>query len=564
MGIKYALTLLCILEIFHIPETHQFPLNSSEVRENKQNKIRNPQDQDFGRPCNYLNRCSGDTWCSKDERCTCKRSYHLNDTLNCVQGNGLVGSICFNGLGCEHVHNTKCSVEKGRGKCVCPAGFHGIEGGTQCAEDSKIGDPCGSKTQCTGNSECKAKHGIANCTCKQGFYANDNLVCVQGNALIGSHCFNGLGCEFVRNAKCSLEKGKGECICPAGFHGAEGGAQCTAYIDEPCKGDDSCIDNAFCTLEKICKCKDHYTASSGREKCLAYSKIGDPCGSVLQCTGNSECKAKGGIGYCTCKEGFDANDNLVCVKGNAHIGSNCSSGLGCEYVGNSKCSVEKGSGKCVCPAGFHGVEGSARCAVDSKIGDPCGSVLQCTGNSECKAKGGIGYCTCKEGFHANDNLVCVKGNAHIGSNCSSGLGCEYVGNSKCSVEKGSGKCVCPAGFHVIERGARCAVGIDGPCKGDDSCIDNAFCTLEKICKCKNDYTASSGRVKCLARIDGPCKGDDSCIDNAFCTLEKICKCKNDYTASSGRVKCLARIYGPYEGYHSSKRRYFCPIKGPCF
>ncbi|XP_046396847.1 cell death abnormality protein 1-like [Ischnura elegans] len=274
-------------------------------------------DSKLGDPCNATTPCTGDTECDWSGFCNCKLEFTAAENLTCVDGNGAIGSICNNNVGCEYITDSQCSVPTGRGKCICPDGFFGPDGFQGCVADSPLGDSCNDSNSCSGNMVCNVSPGEGQCTCRAGLHLNDSLICIHGDAVVGSVCSKNLGCENVNNSMCSSADGKGKCVCTSFYHGKD--------------GDNACVMNA---------------------------KLGDACPNGNECTGNTECIG----GFCTCKMGNSAGDDLVCKAGDETIGSTCKNNVGCEQVPNSQCSERTAKGKCTCKDGFHAAADRKSCA----------------------------------------------------------------------------------------------------------------------------------------------------------------------------------------------------------
>ncbi|XP_046396941.1 cell death abnormality protein 1-like isoform X1 [Ischnura elegans] len=570
-------------------------------------------DSKVGDPCTDGSDCYGNTECSTNVGpgyCTCKAGFEPDDTLNCVVGAEVVGGPCRSGVGCEQIHHTECSstsTEVGKckcssgfqgedgsttcyqaaevvggpcsngfgcehipnsdcssrssevGICICLAGFHGEDGGTTCTQDpeSKVGDVCIDGSGCNGNMECTSKTGSGFCTCIDGYHADETLICVAGAEVVGGPCINGVGCEHIPNSDCSSSSSEeGICKCLAGFHGEDGGTTCTQ--DPESKVGDVCIDGSGCngnmectskTGSGFCTCIDGYHAdetlicvagaevvggpcingvgcehipnsdcssSSSEEgicKCLAgfhgedggttctqdpESKVGDVCIDGSGCNGNMECTSKTGSGFCTCIDGYHADETLICVAGAEVVGGPCINGFGCEHIPNSDCSSSSSEeGICKCLAGFHGEDGSTTCTQDpeeSKLGDICTDASGCYGNTECNSKDGPGFCTCKTGYHADGALNCVAGDAIIGSACNHNLGCEKVPGLKCNGTDDQGKCTCNDGFHADGEGRNCVQDVGSPCNPSVGCFDPAAeCKMNQMgdytCQCREGFEA---------------------------------------------------------------------------
>ncbi|XP_046396944.1 stabilin-1-like isoform X4 [Ischnura elegans] len=473
-------------------------------------------DSKVGDPCTDGSDCYGNTECSTNVGpgyCTCKAGFEPDDTLNCVVGAEVVGGPCRSGVGCEQIHHTECSstsTEVGKckcssgfqgedgsttcyqaaevvggpcsngfgcehipnsdcssrssevGICICLAGFHGEDGGTTCTQDpeSKVGDVCIDGSGCNGNMECTSKTGSGFCTCIDGYHADETLICVAGAEVVGGPCINGVGCEHIPNSDCSSSSSEeGICKCLAGFHGEDGGTTCTQDPE---------------------------------------SKVGDVCIDGSGCNGNMECTSKTGSGFCTCIDGYHADETLICVAGAEVVGGPCINGVGCEHIPNSDCSSSSSEeGICKCLAGFHGEDGGTTCTQDpeeSKLGDICTDASGCYGNTECNSKDGPGFCTCKTGYHADGALNCVAGDAIIGSACNHNLGCEKVPGLKCNGTDDQGKCTCNDGFHADGEGRNCVQDVGSPCNPSVGCFDPAAeCKMNQMgdytCQCREGFEA---------------------------------------------------------------------------
>ncbi|XP_046397137.1 multiple epidermal growth factor-like domains protein 10 isoform X2 [Ischnura elegans] len=515
--------------------------------------------------------------------CICDGYFHADENLTCVAGNANVGSTCYNGAGCESLMNGNCSSSTSKGKCICEPGFHSTVNG-DCAAAAVVGDYCTDNVACSSlqHGRCISSNGKGSCTCSDHFHANESLLCVAGDANVGSICMNGVGCESLAHSSCSTLTGKGTCTCVNGTH-YDGNATCvTAKVGDPCwenrkkncdtlvngkcnsdgdgyctclpnfhaddnldcvrgqvKAGDSCMNGAGCeTLYNghcssydgpgLCICDHGYTS----EDCLRDSELGDACSKYKNCTGNTECTS---AGFCTCKAGFYAGDDLICVAGNATIGITCTNNVGCEKVTGSQCNAAIGKGQCACKDGMHASDDGKSCVNgNATIGSWCNNNVGCeqvTG-LKCSVTDGMEWCTCDDGFYENDDgRTCFK---VIGSTCDDYYynPCDHLlGNTTCK----GGKCQCQSGY--LEISSMCKPGAGGRCNGDDDCVVQHATCFHGECVCEQNYKVNQGicrpglHVKCDAT-------DNPCIDSvAFCGQGKTCQCKDQYQEYS--LKCRA-------------------------
>ncbi|XP_046397562.1 cell death abnormality protein 1-like isoform X2 [Ischnura elegans] len=371
-------------------------------------------------------------------KCICNDEMHVaDDGKSCVSGTAAIGSSCFMNIGCETVANAKCSSSDGKGQCTCNDGYHDQGDNKTCAQDTKLGEACGKDNNCTGTTECTSE-GF--CICKAGFHAGDDLLCVAGNATIGITCYNNIGCEKVTDSKCNAAIGKGQCACKDGMHANDDGKSCVAgkaTIGSPCFMNTGCeeIKNSTCSSsdgEGQCDCSVGYHDQGDGETCAQDSKLGDACSKYKNCTGNTECTSEG---FCTCKAGFYAGNDLICV---AVIGSTCNDTATCEdLLANTECN----DGQCQCKSGY--LEKSGICKPGA--GSYCNETESC----------GDQYATCiNSTCQCNENYTAMEG-------------------------------VCRPGLH-----AECDAT-------DNPCIDSvAVCGQNKTCECPHKYKEHGN--KCLA------------------------------------------------------------------
>ncbi|XP_046396452.1 cell death abnormality protein 1-like isoform X3 [Ischnura elegans] len=413
------------------------------------------------------------------------------DGKSCVSGVATVGSTCFNNIGCEKVTESKCNADTGMGKCICNDGKIPNGDGKSCAAgDATVGSTCFNNIGCekVTESKCNADTGMGKCICNDGKIPNgDGKSCAAGTAGIGSSCFMNIGCETVANAKCSSSDGKGQCTCNDGYHD---------------QGD----------------------------TCAQDTKLGDACGKDNICTGSTECTSEG---FCTCKAGFHAGDDLLCITGNATIGSTCKENLGCEQVIGLKCDAENVTGNCSCDHGFYASEDGLTCA--NVIGSTCNDNATCEArlsNTECNGD----KCQCKSGYLEKSG-ICEPG---AGSSCSETDTCgdKYA---TCT----DGKCQCKANYTAME--GVCRPGLNEKCDDTDNPCSDLFadCGKNSTCVCQDKYEEKDN--KCLAPYNMACTPDDGCITaRAQCTnntqtMEWMCLCPNKEKYLKDDDKCSGSI-----------------------
>ncbi|XP_046397570.1 fibulin-1-like isoform X2 [Ischnura elegans] len=251
--------------------------------------------------------------------------------------------------------------------------------------------------RCNGTDECYDRHATCRwgvCEC-EGNYTEKEGVCRPG---LGERCNYTYECSD-RYANCSW----GICECETNYTEMEG--ICRPELGARCNGTDECYDRHATCRWGVCECEGNYTEKEGVcRPDFSGSNLGDDCNNDYQCGNNAEC---GGGGLCTCKTGFHAGDDLICVKGNASVGSSCINNVGCEKVPGLKCDQIYNRGECVCSDGFHinadgktcaqGVESS--CTPSSGCSDPA---------MECKeSPDGVYTCQCRDGYEAVGD-VCRK------------------------------------------------------------------------------------------------------------------------------------------------------------
>lgn len=477
-------------------------------------------------PCN----CGTNSVCLVQNHrpiCSCKDGFEGNPNLACHTVGCRTDSDCDFGKACINGNcidpclvkdpcgiNAECYVFRNRAECRCLSGYRGnpldrclIVGCTsnsdcpsdrQCINAQCI-NPCVYDNPCSPRAECRVQNHLAVCRCPPGFIGNpyvgcrpepqpeckedyecpSRLACInnkcQDPCAILVPCINPAQCEVVGSVPVRTMI----CVCPPGYI-SSGSGTCipTTAVKEVggCLSDNECAADKAC-IQGICK---------------------NPC----NCGPNADCRIKNHKPVCTCRQGYDGNPEIECVRIGCKSDDDCSGQHSCINrqctpvcsADGSTCGKEAvcyGSNHraiCECPPGLIGnpriaciVVGcrsdsecpSTRACINNKCENPCVSANPCDRSAECRVYNHEPVCACPPGYVGDSKTGCkaIEDKCRFDSDCPSGTAC--IG----------GECV-------------------NPCAATEPCGVNAECRVintepvrTMVCECLPGYQGNAA-VQC--------------------------------------------------------------------
>ena len=429
----------------------------------------------------YENPCEGKLHCTNTVGsfvCGCRYGYEtvvisdwkaLKTIPTCVD----IDECSMSGVCPE---NSNCQNTAGNYTCQCDTGFQG----NLCQDINE----CLLASSCDVNAICSNTDGSYNCDCRKGFYG-DGKTCKEGQC-DNRDCPSGRKCVSPTSDKCECKEGL-----------------------TPQKNSDFCLDIDECLLDHECHANSTCHNVEASYTCICDSGF---FGSGLicekgqcneeMCSLNEECVSPRKL-ECRCKNGYDRNQNGLCVDVDECSSRNDT----CDE--NADCTNTDGGYTCECHEGFFG--SGSPCFIGS-----C-SPLNCPKNQRCVSPRAID-CTCAEGFVYNDELDCVDTDE-----CARGThNCSY--NANCLSTEGSYTCNCNFGF--FGDGKTCN---EGNCT-EDMCNFNEECVSPRLdCQCiggfeRNETGTCVDIDECSASAHG-CSKNSTCsnTDGSY-----MCSCQEGY------------------------------------
>ncbi|XP_047435063.1 nephronectin [Mugil cephalus] len=209
-------------------------------------------------------------------------------TTSCCLGWRNVDGIC------QPVCRKPCVKGKcvGPDKCLCSAGYKGLQCGEDVNECGWLDRPC--------SQRCMNTNGSYRCYCEPGYaLAADGYTCIREAA-----CFS-LRCQYG----CQMEMGGAvRCLCPPGLHLAADDRTCED-VDECQPGADVCPPRRTCKNTFggfVCICRDGFVMGTLRGSVACRDK--DECltGSH-RCSRHARCVNTDGSYTCQCLEDYSGN-----------------------------------------------------------------------------------------------------------------------------------------------------------------------------------------------------------------------------------------------------------------
>jgi len=457
--------------------------------------------------------------------CSCQDGYEGNPNIACHTVGCRADSECDSGRACINGNcvnpclindpcgiNSECHVYGNRAECRCLSGYRGnpydrcivvgCRSNSDCPSDrqcinAQCINPCIYDNPCSPNAQCRVQNYMALCRCPTGFIGNPYVDCrreIQPECRVDGDCSSHLAClnnkcqnpcsvlePCRRPSECqvvgSLPVRTMICICPPGYISSGSG---TCQPTAPVKEVGGCVLDSDCPEEKSCDrgiCKD-------------------PC----NCGPNAECRIKDHRPVCTCKQGYDGNPEIQCVKIGCRSDDDCSGQHSCI---NRQCVP-------VCTDGI------------------CGTNANCYGSNH------RAICECPPGYQGNPKTSCVLLGCRSDSECPPSKACinqkcvdpcdganPCDPTSECKVYNHRVNCVCPPGY----------VGDVG-----------TGCKKEEI-KCRGDYECPSQKACIDGECINPCTDAEPCGVNANCKVldtipvrTMICECLPGYQGNAA-VQC---------------------------
>ncbi|CAD5119120.1 DgyrCDS7763 [Dimorphilus gyrociliatus] len=267
------------------------------------------------------------------------------------------------------------------------------------------------------------------------------------------------------------------CVCKTGF----------VMIDNECVLPSNC--NTDCTGADgtIYKLGEKWLQEDCKKRCECKPGQKAECSNFPGCTGDNEiCSNSEGIQKCSCKSGYEMQDDGSCTDINE-----CDDGSD-KCSNNADCFNESPGYSCVCKPGFQGdgfeckepppCPNGYRRNSDLKCEDinECNENLHtCHNEAECTNKPGTYECKCKDGFKGDGKDKCDDINECDTVDCGP--------NASCVNDIGTYDCICHSGFQMNDK--KECIDID-ECSGTHDCDENANCINAQgsyTCECKAGY-----------------------------------------------------------------------------
>ncbi|PNF22176.1 hypothetical protein B7P43_G05064 [Cryptotermes secundus] len=497
--------------------------------------------------------CTSDNDCPSTEACinrVCRNPCDCGSNANCLVQNHR--PICSCEAGFEGNPNIACHTVGCRSDSECESGKACVN--ANCVNPCLVNNPCGA------NAECYAYGNRAECRCLSGYRGNayvrcyivgcrSNNDCPNDRSCINAQCIN--PCVYdnacAPRAECRVQNHFAVCRCPPGYIGNPY-VGCRPEPRPECKEDPDCPTRLACLNEKcqdpcsvlepcrrpseclvvgsvpvrtmICVCPSGYV-SSGSGTCKAtppVTKVGEcvsdidcpeekacvrgVCIAPCNCAPNADCRIKDHKPVCTCREGYEGNPEIECVRVGCRSDSDCS-----------------GQHSCV----------NRNCVpVCSPDGSSCGHAAICYGAKH------RAVCECPPGLSGNPKVACVFLGCRSDSECPTKQACI---NSQCiNPCDDRNPCITPAECHVYNHRPTCACP---PGYVEDTPLT---CKTEEK-GCREDYDCPSQTACIGGECVNPCDATEPCGTNANCRVldtvpvrTMICECLPGYHGNAA-VHC---------------------------
>ena len=253
----------------------------------------------------------------------CRSDSECDSGKACVNGNCVNPCLVSNPCGA----NAECYPYGNRAECRCLSGYRGnphircyvvgCRSNNDCPNDracinAQCISPCLYDNVCAPRAECRVQNHFAVCRCPPGYIGNPYVGCrpePRPECKEDHDCPTRLAClnEKCQNPCSVLEPCKlpseclvvGSvpvrtmiCVCPSGYVSSGSG---TCKATPPVMRIGECVSDADCPEDKACV----------QRVCIA------PC----NCGPNADCRIKDHKPVCACREGYEGNPELECVRG---------------------------------------------------------------------------------------------------------------------------------------------------------------------------------------------------------------------------------------------------------
>lgn len=440
----------------------------------------------------------------------CRIDRECDSNQACVNGN------CFNPclLNDPCGINAECHASGNRAQCRCLPGFRGnpyercsiigCRTNSDCpsekaCENQQCVDPCLYSNPCSPRAECRAQNHLAICRCPVGYMGNPYIDCrpeIVPECTFDTDCPSKLACinnkcanpclilePCDRPSRCEVTPTAPVrtmiCICPEGYISSGSGT---------CKPTKTVMDVGGCISDTDCP--------------ASRSCIDGICRDPCNCGINAECRIKDHKPVCSCKQGYEGNAQIECIR------------IGCRA--DDECSPQHSciNRQCV-----------AACSADL---NPCGLHAECYGINHRPV------CECLPGFSGNPHQSCIPLGCRSDSECPSDQACvngkcqnpcestaACAADEICKTYNHRPECACPAGY--IPHNNACVIG--------------------KYDICTYDYDCPSQKACIAGECVNPCNATEPCGVNAVCKVidtvpvrTMICDCLEGYQGNAA-VQC---------------------------